>query len=274
MMLFSAMLADSSASDLKGTRFRLVELAETGSTNADLVGLARAGERTFLAVRTGFQSAGRGRRDRSWDAPPGSGLMMSVLFPAGQQDEVASHAQQMASCLGFAALRACVTSGADVALKWPNDIVGPVLSDGTLPKLAGVLGETVTRGTKVLGVVVGVGLNLRPVPERAAALGRSVVALDEITDQRVSPTEMAKATLRELELILTRLAQADGAEWLRGELFGVSAVIGRDIEVVTDGESIGGLAIDIDADGRLVVETAAGRHTISVGDVVSARVRN
>jgi len=200
--------------------------------------------------------------------------MMSVLFPAAQGDKVATHAQQMASCLGLAALRACVTSGADVHLKWPNDIVGPVHGDGTLPKLAGVLGEVVTRGTKVLGVVVGVGLNLRPVPERAAALGRSVVVLDELTDERVSPTEMAKATLRELESILARLENSNGADWLRGELVAVSAVIGRDIEVVTDGEGISGLAIDLDADGRLVVETVAGRRAISVGDVVSARVRN
>jgi len=60
-MLVSAMPADRSASYLEGTRFRLVEVAETGSTNADLAELARANERPFLAVRTSFQTAGRGR---------------------------------------------------------------------------------------------------------------------------------------------------------------------------------------------------------------------
>ncbi len=273
-MLVSAMPAYMSVSYLESTRFRLVEVAETGSTNADLAELARANEHPFLAIRTSFQTAGRGRRDRKWSAPPGSGLMMSVLFPAAQGDKIATHAQQMASCLGLAALRACIACGAVVQLKWPNDIVGPVHSDGTLPKLAGVLGEVVTRGATALGVVVGVGLNLRPVPERAAALARSVVVLDELTDERVSPTEMAKATLRELESILTRVEKSDGAEWLRGEVVAVSAVIGRDIEVVADCESITGVAIDLDANGRLVVETSAGRRAISVGDVVSARVRN
>ena len=68
------------AQSVPGTRFRLAAVAETGSTNVDLAAWIRDGLRPDYVLRTDHQTAGRGRRDRTWEAPPGSGLMMSVAL--------------------------------------------------------------------------------------------------------------------------------------------------------------------------------------------------
>ena len=62
------------------SRFRIEAVAETGSTNADLVARAAAGAQDGLVLRTDHQTAGRGRLDRRWNAPPGTNLLFSVLL--------------------------------------------------------------------------------------------------------------------------------------------------------------------------------------------------
>ena len=262
------MLANPTA--IEGTRFRLAVVSETTSTNTDLVRWCRDTTEPWIALRADNQTAGRGRRDRTWEAPPGSGLMMSVLFPGGDAD----HVHRCGALLGLAAHAACRSLGADVSMKWPNDLVAAPDADGTLPKLAGVLGEVVAVGTDIVGVVVGIGLNLRPVPDRDAALGRSVAVLDGLTDDQPSADEMARLVLTHLDRLLTRVEARNGVERLSNQMREASILLGRQVTVTRDATepAVEGTAIDIDSAGRLVVDVDGSRVELSVGDVTSARL--
>ena len=139
------------------TRFGPIRrFAEIDSTNRYLLDQARAGAAEGVVAVADYQSAGRGRLGRRWEAPPGSNLLASVLLrPALAADEL--HLCTVAVAL--AAVAAC-ERGAGVAaeLKWPNDL----MVGGR--KLAGILAEALPRGPggrRATVVVVGLGLNVR-----------------------------------------------------------------------------------------------------------------
>lgn len=254
------------ARPIEGTRFRLCEVTEIDSTNRALIDANVRGEPAGLALITGHQTHGRGRRNRTWDAPPGSGLMMSVLLEP-PVDTASVHL--LATAVGLSAVEACRSFGARAQLKWPNDVVitGP---DGSMAKLAGVLAESVVLGEAVSAAVVGIGLNLRPVPGRDAALGRSIAVLDSMTPTRIEPRELGLVILNQLERHV-QLVYDDPAT-LRATAIGESALIGRRVRVELDGETLVGVAVDVDVAGCLVVESAGRRRTLTVGDVVHAAV--
>ena len=168
---------------LEGTVFGPVRfVGSTGSTNADLLAAARSGAPEGAVLVADHQTAGRGRRGRSWVAPAGSALLASVLLrPRWETGSVAL----LSPATALAVRDACASYGAAVALKWPNDVVGPADSGagGTEPgvggapagagegpaggaprgeaKLAGVLAEFDSGGS-ALAVVVGFGVNVLP----------------------------------------------------------------------------------------------------------------
>src|SRR5215207_4886252 len=137
-------------------------VAETGSTNADVVTLATAGAAEGTVLVADYQSAGRGRLGRSWQAPPGTGLAVSLLL---RPTAVPAHRWPWLPLLtGVAVVEALRTyPGIDVVLKWPNDVL---LKGG---KLAGILVERVD-GPAGAAAVVGVGLNVSAAPVGAASL--------------------------------------------------------------------------------------------------------
>ncbi|HKH24025.1 MAG TPA: biotin--[acetyl-CoA-carboxylase] ligase, partial [Acidimicrobiales bacterium] len=170
---------------LAGCRFADVRwVAETGSTNADVMTLARDGAPEGVVVVADHQSAGRGRRTRSWVAPAGGSLLLSVLLrpPATVAGTVT---MATAVALGEAVER---VAGVAAGLKWPNDLVLPGSGDR---KLAGILaeadwpaGSTVSGGWRQPAaheravVVVGVGLNVSwPEPSEGDAGAEELVAV-------------------------------------------------------------------------------------------------
>ena len=217
-------------------------VVETGSTNADLLAAVESGEATDRTVLVAdHQRAGRGRLDRRWDAPAGANLLVSFLFT-----DVPDIPSELTQRVGLAALDAArrSTSGATVALKWPNDLL---LDDR---KLAGVLAQ---RSPTTGAVVVGLGLNVGWAPDGAARLG------DDVTPARV---------LRDVLAAFDELGD-DIAERYRRDL----ATIGTDVRVeLPDGNALEGRATGVDDAGRLIVVGGDGgvRH-LDVGDVVHAR---
>ncbi len=133
----------------------------TGSTNTDLLAALEAGtagDHTVLAAD--HQTAGRGRLDRRWEAPPGTNLLVSIVFvPVPAVPARATHRVGLAAVAAARSVRPEVA----VTLKWPNDL----LLDGS--KVAGILAQ---RSTTVDAVVVGLGFNVGWAPDGAAALGR------------------------------------------------------------------------------------------------------
>jgi BirA family biotin operon repressor/biotin-[acetyl-CoA-carboxylase] ligase len=240
------------------TDLRVVE--SSPSTNAEVAAAARGGAPEGLVVVAESQTAGRGRRDRSWTTPPRAGLTFSVLL---RPSFAASGWGWLPLLAGLAMATPLTTlSELDVRLKWPNDmLVGE-------RKLGGILTEVV--GT---AVVVGIGLNVSlrddelPVPTATslAIEGSAVVDRDPVL----------RAVLREFDRRYVDLSHASGDADACGLAAGyraACATLGRDVRVELPGSrALDGTAVDVDADGRLVLDVAGDRQTVAAGDVVHIR---
>ncbi len=218
-------------------------VAETGSTNDDLLAAVEdgsAGHRSALA--TDHQTAGRGRLDRRWEAPPGANLLVSLAFTEGTGDP--AHLVQRVGVAAVDAVRALVDEPELVGLKWPNDVV---VDDA---KLAGILAA---RSSVTGAVVVGIGLNTSWSPPGGADLGGAV-----------HPAEMLRRLLGALELL-----PGDAGVAYRDRL----ATLGRRVRVqLPAAPDLVGRAVDVDDRGRLeVVDDRGATHVLDVGDVVHVR---
>jgi len=237
--------------------------AVTGSTNADLLARAAAGaaEGTVLAAEA--QTAGRGRMGRTWVSPPAAALMFSVLLrPAAVPPGRRGWVPLLAGLAAAAAVRAL--TGVDARLKWPNDVL---VGDR---KLAGILAEQAADA-----IVVGTGINVSTTRAELPVETATSLALEGAAG--TSRPELLVAVLGEIQH--RYLAWAGGASpgdpdacGLRAEYRRRSATLGRRVRVeFPGGDTASGTALDVDADGRLVISGADGPLAVSAGDVVHLR---
>lgn len=259
----TALDAPALTAALAGSCWRRVDVvAETGSTNADLLARAGSGEDiagTVLLAEN--QLAGRGRNGRSWSTVPGTQILMSVGVPTAGVPAAAWGWLSLAT--GLAVVDAVARCAAVRAgLKWPND----VLVDGR--KLAGILAE-VAVGPADPVVVVGVGLNVsqraEELPEEAAAT--SLAALGTPADR----ADLVIALLSELD---RRLAQwrAGPAPALPADYRAASVTVGSRVRALQPGDNqVIGDAVAVDDQGRLVIEADGGPVAVSAGDIVHLR---
>lgn len=248
-------------------RFEVVE--ESPSTNAEVAARFRDGERPGFALVAEHQTAGRGRLDRSWVTPARSALTVSFLLdPAGVPVARWPWLPLLAGvAVAEAVRRSAPDVAAGVALKWPNDVL--VSDPRGDRKLAGVLLERVEADGRA-AAVVGIGLNVSqtraelPVPE-ATSLAAEGAAVDRTALLLLLADELA-----------ARAAAWTGAggqpDQVRASYLRLCRTVGRTVRVQLPGqESLEGEAVDVDADGRLVLRTAAGRRRVGAGDVVHVR---
>ncbi|MFD7883228.1 biotin--[acetyl-CoA-carboxylase] ligase [Streptomyces bauhiniae] len=240
----------------------------TGSTNSDLVARAASGEAGEGAVLVAEeQTAGRGRLDRRWTAPPRSGLFFSVLLrPA----EVPLERWGWLPLLTGVAVATGLSraAGVDTALKWPNDLL--VTVGGEERKAGGILAERAGED----GVVVGVGLNVTlradelPVPQAGSLVLADAVSTDRDT--------LLRSVLRSLETWYDRWRSAGGdpvTSTLQETYAAGCATLGRQVRAELPGDrALVGEAVAVDGDGRLVIATAEGaREAVGAGDIVHLR---
>jgi BirA family biotin operon repressor/biotin-[acetyl-CoA-carboxylase] ligase len=266
------------AGERAGALWREIRVvAETGSTNADLLAAARAGEPEGLVLVADAQTAGRGRQGRSWKSPPGASLMFSVLLrPAG----VPAASIGWLPLLAGVAVAAAVTAATpvDARLKWPND----VLASGA--KLAGILAES-RRDLVVLGVGINISQRRDELPGPGATSLALVTCVPPGTPAAGPPAPVPAVSREELLAwvlgVLARwyLAWRDqpvpgdaDACGLRAEYLRRCATIGQQVTVLLPGgRSLAGRAAGVDSAGRLEVITASGPAQVSAGDVVHVR---
>lgn len=232
-----------------GWSVRSVE--STGSTNDDLLRDAEAGglaDRVVLIAA--HQHAGRGRLDRTWEAPPSANLLASIHFA-----EVPSRPAEITQRVGLAIVAATtdvpMRDRRTVRLKWPNDVMY-----GTA-KLAGVLAQ---RSGRVPGVVVGFGVNVGWAPPGAAWL-HDPGGLDSWPQ---NPLALLAEILRSFDAL-----PADIDALYRDRL----STIGQQVRVLLPGgrEQLG-RATGVTTDGALVVvDDRGGERTYDVGDVIHLR---
>ncbi|MGW7383183.1 biotin--[acetyl-CoA-carboxylase] ligase [Streptomyces sp. NPDC054794] len=240
----------------------------TGSTNSELVALAETGNADEGAVLVAEeQTAGRGRLDRQWTAPPRSGLFFSVLLrPA---DVPVSRWGWLPLLTGVAvATGLSRAAGVDTALKWPNDLLVTVGDEER--KAGGILAERAGDD----GVVVGVGINVTlradelPVPQAGSLALAGAVSTDR--------DPLLRAMLRSLEEWYGRWRAAGGdpaASGLQETYAAGCATLGRVVRAELPGDrAITGEAVAIDGDGRLVIATKEGvQEPVGAGDIVHLR---
>lgn len=269
--MFRGMPGARARSALAGTRFAdLRWVPETGSTNDDVLAMARAGAPEGVVLVADHQTAGRGRLDRTWEAPPGSSLLMSVLLRPSLPLRLA---HLTAAATAVAAADACAERlRVFPLLKWPNDlvIVRGERDDGR--KVGGILSETVVTGERLDAVVVGLGLNVNW-PSPPPGLESTAVALNQVVGREVDREDLLVAVLRGLDDWCDRLALPGGREQLHVRYHELSATIGRDVRVELPHGTIEGRAVEVTEDGHLVVHTSGHPHRreIAVGDVVHLR---
>lgn len=244
----------------------LLWLDEAGSTNDELRTRTQSdpGQWPHLSVvATGSQTAGRGRLGRAWIAPPGKTLAASTLVDvSGIGAESVGWVSLIAGVAIARSLRDLVPAGVSVGVKWPND----VLIDGA--KVSGILAERIADDRVIIGTGVNLTLTEAELPTPTAtslALAGGEPDLDAV---------LSGYLLQLADLLAAFRASGGNAEasGIRAAVLAECATLDREVSVERPGvEPVSGRAVDIDADGRLVIESGGERLVVSVGDVTHLR---
>lgn len=271
-----------------GGLWRTIEVVEsTGSTNADLLARALAGEREGTVLATEHQQAGRGRLGRTWITPPRAALTFSLLV----RPSVPPARRGWLPLLTGLAVAGAITSvtGVETTLKWPNDVLagpgqagsshpGPGQAGSSHPgpgqagtgKLVGILAEAAADA-----IVVGIGVNVSTgqaeLPDRGpGALPAASLLTAGATPEALDRTPLLLAILDAFEYRYRDWREAGGdpeTSGLRAAYLERSGTIGRQVRAeLPSGQALSGLAVGVDGDGRLLVRSSSG--TGAAGSVV------
>jgi len=241
------------ATDLAGVRHRMYDTL--GSTNAEALTLARAGERGPLWISTASQSAGRGRRGSTWVSLPGN-LYASLLLSEPSPEALAPQLSFVAALALHDALCDCAPRlGPLFKLKWPNDVLlGP-------DKLAGILIEG--ESEPIFAAVIGFGVNCASHPPGTAFPATDLLTCGAVVAPGVLLAALSAAMLR-------RQAQWQGGEGfadIRSDWLARAAGLGEDIRVRLPEREMRGRFLGLDEAGRLQVELPGGLATVTAGEV-------
>lgn len=237
---------------------RVVE--SSASTNSDLLALAAdPAVASFTALLTLDQTAGRGRLDRSWVAPAGTAVALSVLVRDALASPLASWLPLLAG-LTLAEALDDVAPGR-VAVKWPNDL----LIEGR--KVCGILIEVAPGGRDV---VIGSGLNVAQSAEQLPVETATSLALAGI---ELDPGQLDTVLASYLTRLRNELEAPGPVSRVRDRVVARCATVGLRVRVaLADGSDLVGVATGIDESGRLEVQSdGGGAVTVAVGDVTHVR---
>lgn len=237
--------------------YRAIVYPQLGSTNDEAARLARQGAETGVMVRAVEQSAGRGRRGRTWVSPPGNLYVSTILRPGCPLGRAAQ--------LSFVAALAIAETAAEVLgpgpvirCKWPND----VLVGGA--KLAGILLEAEADALgRAAWVVIGTGVNILHHPPQAEYPAISLRALGATADADSVLPVFAHALDRRY-----RRWQAEGFAPIRREWLDHAAGLGEAIRVRLAERTVDGVFAGLDLDGVLLLHRPDGASMrVTAGDV-------
>lgn len=235
---------------------------EVSSTQQVAREFARSGAPSGTVVLAKRQTAGRGRRGRTWMSPPLGGIYMSVLM----RPMLAPSQAPLLSLVAGLAVRDALqrTTGIESDLKWPNDL----LVNGR--KICGILTEASSDPDRILYAVTGMGINIDMTEEDVPdSLRSAVTSVRMLTGASTHQGWLVVAVLDAFATLVQALEQGKGSEIMK-RYSKACATLGQDVRMVTDQEEISGWASGISAEGALLVETAKGLRAFSSADVVHA----
>jgi BirA family biotin operon repressor/biotin-[acetyl-CoA-carboxylase] ligase len=247
-----------------GSRIRVEVVDEIDSTSSQLMARAMTGAAAGTCLAAEWQSAGRGRRGRSWVSALGGSLTFSLLW---RFERGAGHLGGLPLAVGVAVVRALESCGASrVQVKWPNDVVVD------FRKLAGILIEMSgdLQGPSV--AVIGIGVNYRLGERVLDRIDQAVVDVAACTTPVPGRTELLGALLLGLESALADFDRAGFAPF-REPWRALHAYHGRAVRVMPAGEAaFDAEVLDVAPDGALVV--GANGRTIALSSAeISLRAR-
>ena len=250
------------SSDILHHIARLEVFKELNSTNSHLLDGPAPAPGNLTAALAEFQHAGRGRRGRTWNMPPGSGIALSVGWSFARTP---GDLPALSLAAGVATRRVIeALTGCAPMLKWPNDLVW------NHRKLGGILVDTASRKGGVCHVVVGIGLNVSMDSGTLGNVGErpdSAIDLQRMTNARPPPRNDLAAGLIAGCFEMFRTFEESGFGPYHAP-FREADYLWRRPVTVTDGpDRLSGTAVGVDSNGALILMTSTGKRHIVSGDV-------
>jgi BirA family biotin operon repressor/biotin-[acetyl-CoA-carboxylase] ligase len=242
---------------------RLDVLLAVDSTNRHVAELAAPeGGAAHICV-TEIQTAGRGRRGRSWVAPFGSGVCLSIGW---QFSEAPPTFSALSLAVGVASVKALERFGAhDVGLKWPNDLMW----QGR--KLGGILIEMRGESAGPAQVIIGIGINMRmPAAVRLQLAEHQAVLVADVhemlRDRTPTRNALISALIEELTAMLEVFA-TDGFERFADDWRALDVLHHANVKIITGNDTTLGIACGVDDDGALLVDVDGELKRFVSGEV-------
>src|SRR6185312_2770364 len=240
---------------MPAAKLRHIALEGTGSTNAEALTLARAGERGPLWITAARQTQGRGRRGNAWVSLAGN-LHASLLLTALCAPDKAPQLSFGAGLALHDAVAACAPQVAPMlALKWPNDL----LLAGA--KVAGILLEG--ESDPAFAVVIGMGVNCAAHPEGTPYPATDLAA----AGAKVAPSALFEGLASAIERRLAQWSDGAGFAAIRADWLTRAAGLGQEISVRLPEREFTGHFEGLDEAGRLLVMQADGVSAVTAGEV-------
>lgn len=230
----------------------------TDSTNIRAKELAEEGHPGGTLVVADRQEAGRGRRGRSWDSPPGTGIFMSLLLKPEMNPNHASMLTLVAAMAVARAISKC--AGTEALIKWPNDIV----IGGK--KICGILTEMSAQFDFINHIVIGIGINVHNehFPEEIAETAGSILLQ---TGKRIRRAELIEQILEQFEHYYAIFMETEDLSGLVKEYNSILVNMNKSVRVLDPKEPFEGKAMGITKKGELIVDTWESRKMVSSGEV-------
>lgn len=235
---------------------------EIDSTNTVLKKIATDNAPEGTVVLADVQSAGRGRRGRTWMSAPNKGIWMSVLLRPNLHPSQVQTLTLMASVAVVRALESFDVKG--LGIKWPNDI----LIDGK--KVCGILTELSAEAERVEWVVLGIGLNVNHLESDFPSELKSIATSLRLSYKRpneLNRSEIAAGIINELEEVYNSFIEM-GSSWVVQEWKKWNITLGKRVSLISQTNSFLVDVTDITSDGKLIVRYDDG----TIGEVISGEI--
>ena len=238
---------------------KILYYKELDSTNTKIKELAKEGAESGTVVVADRQTAGKGRRGRTWDSPGGTNIYMSILL---RPEVKPSQAPMLTLVMAYSIAKVLQKQGyCDVQIKWPNDLI---LSG---KKICGILTEMELNGEEISHVIVGVGINAN-VKEFPTELTDKATSLYLEKGQEVDRKQLIQEIAERFEADYKCFIETKDLAFLQEAYNEMLVNYGREVRVLEPGNEYTAYALGIHKNGELLVRKADGNEeTIFAGEV-------
>ena len=238
---------------------KFILLEEVDSTNSRLQKELNAGMGPVLVCIADQQTAGRGRSGKIWHSPLSKNIYLSISWEYALPY---NKLEGLSLAIGVVVLDSLISSGyPKLKLKWPNDI----LFGGA--KLAGILVEIISGANSSLKIIVGVGINVKMSAKQGSVIERSWTDLSSISHKPPPSRNELVAKLVDHLIDLFLSYPEKGFSYWRDSWNARDSFIGKNAQIISNGEILSGISRGVDSNGRLILDSSEGLLFIAAGDV-------